>query len=494
MSERGGRGERSGRGRGRARGARGRGERGAPSQGPQRGPTRSVRALAAGIVRGVLAGRGAARAHLERAVARGIEPRDRRLLTELVYGTIRHVGTLDLLLAACAKRGLGRVDEEVLATLRVGAYQLVFDERLHPGVVVDEAVEATSGRAHLRGFVNGVLRGLERKLAGRAAEDAPPEGVPSTRRLPGRAGGWVLLGEDLLPSAEADPAGWLAAACSLPLLHARALVERLGPEGALAVARAHNAPPPVFLRVNRLRTTREALLAKLAAAGLPASPGALPDSIRLEGSLGEGAHEALWAGEATVQDETAMRAARLLDPQPGERIVDLCAAPGGKATYAAELLGDRGRVDAVDVDERRLARVREAAARLGLGAVRPHLADPADPRPPEDEAPIDRVLVDVPCSNTGVLRRRVEARWRLPELDPVPLRALQARLLERAAELVRPGGVVVYSTCSIEPAEDEEQVRALLARRPDLELVEEVATLPQVGGGDGGYAAKLRRR
>lgn len=464
----------------------GRGRRGA-ARGQGQGP----RALAGGIVRGVLAGRGAARTHVERAGERAqLEGRDAALLTELVYGTLRRLGSLDLLLGRCAKGGLGRVEEDVLAHLRVAAYQLLFLDHAPAAVAVSEAVSAV-GRPSARGFTNAVLRAVGRLIVARHADDAPPAGVPPTRLLLGRERGWVELAQPLLTDPARDPVGWLAAAASLPTGHVRGLVERLGLAGAEEVARAHDAPPPVFLRVNALKTDRQQLLQRLAAAGLEASPGALPESIRLGASLGEGAWAPLWAGVASVQDETAMAVARLVDPRPGERIVDLCAAPGGKSTHLAELMRDEGRIDALDVEPPRVRKVSEAARRLGLSVIAAHLVDPADPRPPAGP-PIDRVLADVPCSNTGVLRRRVELRHRLDQLDLAPLLALQARLLRRALELVRPGGVVVYSTCSIEPAENQDQVRALLAERPELRLEEELTALPRRGGGDGGYAARLR--
>lgn len=470
---------------GRGRPARGRGER-------RRDQPETPRRLAAGIVRGVLEGRGAARTHIERASDRGLSARDLGLLTELVYGTVRRVATLDALLDACTTRGLARVDDEVLGHLRVAAYQLLFLDHVPAAVAVSEAVEAAP-EPHLRGFMNGVLRALGRAIVGRTDDDAPPAGVPSSRRLPGRERGWVLLDRDLLPSAEKDPPAWLAAACSFPLPLCKTWVARWGLEGALEVARAQNEPPPMTLRVNALRTTRGALLERLRAAGLAAEPGLLPGSVRLGASLASEALDVVDEGLAAVQDETAQRVAPFLDPRPGERVVDLTAAPGGKVSHLAELMRDQGRIDAVDVDEGRLERVKDVVRRFGLASVTVSLADPEDPRPPDDPRPIDRVLIDVPCSNTGVLRRRVEARWRLGEVDWAWLDRVQARLLARAVDLVRPGGVVVYSTCSIEAREDEERARAFLAGRPDVTLEAEELVLPTRGGGDGGYMARLRK-
>lgn len=488
------------RGRGKGKG-KGQGSKRGPKGGAGRGGQRpDVRRLAAGIVRGVLERRGAARTHLERAFERrDLGDRDRALLTELVYGTIRHLGSIDALLTRCSKKGLGKVEEQVLAAMRIGAYQLLFLDHVPDAVAVNEAVAAAGRRQHVRGFVNGILRNLKRAIAGRAPAcelcDLPsgfPLDCPPSRRLVARDGGWVVLREDLLPGVEPDPAAWLSAAASLPHGLAATWVERYGLEGALVVARAQLAPPPLFLRVNLLRGTREAFLAELEEAGVSAAVSPLrPEGLRVQG----GWRDALAAGRATVQDETAMRVAPFLSPRPGERIVDLCAAPGGKSCHLAELMHDEGIIDALDVEPSRVARIEAAVARLGLGSVRPALVDPDDPRPPAraDERPIDGVLVDAPCSNTGVLRRRVEARWRLPALDRIPLHALQARLLDRAVELVRPGGRLVYSTCSIDPAENGAQVRALLERSPTLTLEAEEEVLPRLDGGDGGYMARIGR-
>ncbi|MGE0708418.1 MAG: RsmB/NOP family class I SAM-dependent RNA methyltransferase [Planctomycetota bacterium] len=495
---------RQGQGKGKGRQGQGQGRQGGGGQrgpdgggrGPNlggRGPRQrrpEVREVAGRIVRGVLGGRGAARSLVERALEGDeLRPGDEALLTELVYGTVRQAATLDRLLEASAPRGLGKVEEALLNHLRVAAYQLVFSERVHAAVAVDAAVRAAGRWAHVRGFVNGLLRGLSRAVLERRPEDALPADVPRTRLLPGRDGGWVVLGRDLLP---AEPEAWLAAAGSLPPGLAREWTARHGPEGALELARAANAPPPTALRVNPLRAggdlvaARAEVLARLE--GARAGEG--PAAVVLAGGLGDVGRELLWGGWVTVQDETAQLVAPLLDPQPGERVVDLCAAPGGKATHLAELMRDQGRVEALDVDEDRLARVSAAARRLRLESVHTTLVPALDPRPPEG-APIDRVLADVPCSNTGVLRRRVEVRWRLDQLDWPPLLALQARLLDRALELVRPGGAVVYSTCSIDPRENEQQVQSALARHPGVRLEAELATLPRRGGGDGGYAAKL---
>ncbi|MBL4844640.1 MAG: hypothetical protein JKY65_03865, partial [Planctomycetes bacterium] len=330
---------------GRRRGQRDKRER------TQRSPAGGARALAGGIVRGVLAGRGAARTHIERALEGDqLDQRDEGLLTELVYGTIRHTATIDHVLEAHARGGLRKIEEAVLNHLRVATYQLLFLENVRHAVVVDEAVRSVGRRDHVRGFVNGLLRGVIRTLDGTQLEDAAPPDVPASHRLPGREGGWVFLKRPLLPEDASDP-DWLALATSLPGSLARAWCERFGPEAALELARAQNSPPPLFLRVNLLQTTREEALAALNAEEPCAEPGSLPLSIRLRGGLGEIGSQLLWKGWLSVQDETAQGVAPLLEPRPGERLVDLCAAPGGKATHLAELLGAEGQLEALDVDE-----------------------------------------------------------------------------------------------------------------------------------------------
>jgi 16S rRNA (cytosine967-C5)-methyltransferase len=234
------------------------------------------------------------------------------------------------------------------------------------------------------------------------------------------------------------------------------------------------------------------LLAELLAAGVTALARARPEAIVLEGAGDVGKHASVSEGRASVQDETAMSVAALAGVRPGMRVLDLCAAPGGKATHLAELMGDRGLVVATDASGARLERVRENVARLGLRSV--WVAELEDGQPP-GSTPYESVLADVPCSNTGVLRRRVEVRGRVGSLERASLLELQAKLLRLALARTAPGGTLVYSTCSIEDDENEAMVKALLAERPgEVELASEHLVLPRRGGGDGGYAAVLKRR
>jgi 16S rRNA (cytosine967-C5)-methyltransferase len=244
------------------------------------------------------------------------------------------------------------------------------------------------------------------------------------------------------------------------------------------------------LRVNTLRTDRAALLAALVQAGIDAEAGEHPHAVRLRETASVAELPGYDAGWFTVQDESAMRAAAALEISPEDRVLDLCAAPGGKATYVAERMGGRGRVVACDVQEKRLQTVNQLAHRLGITCIETCLLQAGGELP---EGPFDAALVDVPCSNTGVLGRRPEARWRPRPEDLAELTALQTRLLLSALARVRSGGAVVYSTCSIEPEENAAVVRSVLSQTQAFALEAEEEMTPG-GPSDGGYWARLRRK
>jgi 16S rRNA (cytosine967-C5)-methyltransferase len=267
-------------------------------------------------------------------------------------------------------------------------------------------------------------------------------------------------------------------------------VDRLGIDEVRRLGFWFAGAAPVTLRCNSLRCSREDFLQQLTEAGIAADAGGHPQAVRLREMAAIRDIPGYAEGYFSVQDESGMHVAAAVDPQAGETILDLCAAPGGKATHLAELMRNEGRVVACDTDARRLQTVNELSRRLGLTILSTtRIEKDADP----PEGPFDRVLVDVPCSNTGVLGRRPEARWRLRPDDLRHLPTLQTGLLRQAAMRVRPGGVVVYSTCSIEPEENRAVVEAVLPEMPSMHLeadAEAIAGRPA----DGGYWARLRMK
>lgn len=406
---------------------------------------------------------------------------DRRLLTQLVYGTIRRRATLDALLKAVVRRPPSAVEPRVRDVLRLGVYQLAFLTHVPRHAAVDESVRLAGyvGSPQARGFVNGVLRRVAELVTDEFVEQPAADAVPTDD------GRYRRLARPLFPGV--DSADYLALAFSYPKWLVDRWLRRYGPEESRRIAFWFNAPPPLWLRVNRLQTDRETYRLRLAARLIEAEPGEHPQSLRLVEHLPVRSLPGYEDGDFTVQDHTAMLAASALGVRPGMRVLDLCAAPGGKATHLAELMDDRGRVVACDPDERRLALVTTQCRRLGLHAVEPCLLG-SDGEPPP--GPFDAALVDVPCSNTGVLGRRPEARWRLRPADLDHLVRLQTRLLLQALDRVKPGGAVVYSTCSLEPEENRGVIEAVSRLVRSVRCEADHLALPGRPS-DGGYWARL---
>jgi 16S rRNA (cytosine967-C5)-methyltransferase len=302
----------------------------------------------------------------------------------------------------------------------------------------------------------------------------------------------------------ADPAQALALRRSLPDWLAALLLQWLSPEAAEAFAVASNLPHSVDLRVNPLRASAEQLLEQLRAAGLEVEPlPGLPLGLSLRGRRGDlRLLPGFEAGQWCVQDRAAQRIATLLAPESGQRVLDACAAPGGKSTHLAELMGDQGELWAVDRSAARLERLRRNAARLGLGCIRTLAADALvlASEKPAWIGYFDRILLDAPCSGLGTLARHADARWRIEPQAIDALVKLQRSLLEALLPLLKPGGRLVYATCTVHPAENRQQVAALLADHPALALLESWQVWPGAAdagdgagqAGDGFFAALLQ--
>jgi 16S rRNA (cytosine967-C5)-methyltransferase len=395
-----------------------------------------------------------------------LDDRDRAFVTELVYGTVRGQRRIDDLLTRVVKRPLPRLDPPVRGALRMGAYQLLHDVPAH--AAVSETVDALVARSpRARGFVNANLRALTRI--------GPPFPEP-----------------DALAVALSYP-DWLVARLS----------DVLGDDVARGALAAMNEPAAVTIRPNRRVTTADALEIELRDAGVQVERGRLVRGALLVRGLGDPARlAAVREGRATPQDQGSQAVVAALDPQPGDRVADLAAAPGGKATGIGERVGDDGAVAALDIDPGRVRLVAGAATRLGLAAVHAVVGDAT--AAPLRTGTFDRVLLDAPCSGIGVLRRRPDARWQLRETAIAELAALQVELLEAAAALVRPGGLLVYSVCTL----TEEETLGVDAWAT-AQLGEFVADaplappwrahgrgallLPQDAGTDGMYVLALRR-
>jgi 16S rRNA (cytosine967-C5)-methyltransferase len=379
---------------------------------------------------------------LHRAFLRGtLDPRDRALTMELVYGVLRHRASLDWRLSQCVDRPLDQLPLTVWTALRLGAYQLLYLTRVPPSAAVNQAVELVKtlrGR-DWSGLVNAVLRSLLRR-------PAPP-----------------------FPDIAKEPIQALALRYSCPTWLVERWVSRHGLQHAQALCEATVTIPPLTIRANLLRIPRELLAERLAQAGLVARPTAVsPVGLVLDKMGAVFQIQEFHQGLFYVEDEAAQLVPLILDPQPGERVLDACAAPGGKTTHIAACMNNRGVVVAMDHSADRLRVVAENCRRLGVSIVQSQMMD-ATALPTSWGAPtFDRVLVDAPCSGLGVLRRQPEGKWRKEAGMLLRHHAKQLRLLESVARVLRPGGVLVYSTCSTEWEETEAVIEAFCEGQPQF--------------------------
>ena len=393
---------------------------------------------------------------LQHALERArLDPRDSALCAEIVYGTLRWRRHLDWRLGPHLKRPLAKLDPWVRALLRLTAYQIVFLDRVPRWAAVDEAVSVARLKSRAPGpaeFVNAVLRSLTRS--------AQPPRLPS------------------------DPVEAAAIRWSFPDWMAGRWIGRYGAAEAERLMAALNERPPITIRANTLRISRDDLARRLRDEELAETdPTALaPEGLAVRrGAVGRWA--AFTAGWCSIQDEASMLIARLLEPKPGELVADVCAAPGTKTTHLAQLMGNRGRIVAFDPNAARLRLVTQAASRLGVSIVETHVGGVAAVSGRWKDR-CDRVLVDAPCSNLGVLRRNPDVKWKRDDSDLARLADRQHGILTAAAGLVKPGGRLVYATCSLEPEENDDVVRGFLQRHP-VWRVDPPAGFPVAPGPDG---------
>ncbi|MEH1775552.1 16S rRNA (cytosine(967)-C(5))-methyltransferase RsmB [Nostoc sp.] len=422
---------------------------------------------------------------------------DRRLVTELVYGSVRRQRTLDTLIDQLAKKKSHQQPQDLRTILHLGFYQLRYQERIPASAAVNTTVQLAkeNGFSGLTGFVNGLLRQyirLAEKIKGDPLQ-LPENPVEFSDFSPDLETSLPFLspkrGEALNspPSLLGKGAGGLGFALTFPndvksqverlgILHSfpdwivQVWLEQLGLTDTEKLCEWMNQSPTIDLRINPLRTSIEKVETALQSAGvLVKRIPHLPQALRLIGSAGSiqklpGFKEGWW----TVQDSSAQLVSHLLDPQPDEVVIDVCAAPGGKTTHIAELMGDKGKIWACDRTPSRLRKLQENSQRLNLQSIQIYTGDSRHSKQFQNTA--DRVLLDAPCSGLGTMHRHADARWRQTPESVRELSVLQQELLTHTSTFVKPDGVLVYATCTLHPAENEEVISAFLAESPDWQI------------------------
>ena len=417
------------------------------------------------------------------------ETDQRQRATDLVFGTMRNRGAIDKVIAAFSSRPVERIEGELLAIIRVGVYELIYCPATQEHAIVNEAVEyakAATGKKQV-GFVNAVLRQIIRHISHR---QSPLSQADAERTLIQTTSSGCEFDTDFLPDRKSCPATYLATVFSLPEWLITDWLIEFGEEFARQICLASNRKPSITIRPNKLRTTTTALAEKFRQTGIEQEISSDDSMIKIKSPQAVSQLPGFAQGEFIVQDMTASRPVRLLNPQPGWTILDLCAAPGVKTTQLAEATGDSGKIIATDINGRRLERVKENIIRLGIKSI-----DIVSYEKLSDFQ-FDCVLLDVPCSNTGVLAKRIEVRYRISPEAIQALTSTQKILLSTAAAKIKPHGRICYSTCSIQKAENSVLIRDFLKRNPAFALEGEELILPSSGefDYDGGYTAILIRK
>ncbi len=408
---------------------------------------------------------------------------DRSFVTELVYGTVKWKLTLDRVIAAYSNIKMEKLSPWILNILRMGAYQILYMTRVPNSAACNESVNLAGRYGHKAssGFVNAVLRNIARNGAGVA-----------------------------VPSKEQDITGHLSVRYSYPKWLVDKYIGLFGADFAEGLLDAGNGTPELTLRANTLRVTPEELVEALKTEGVEATAGKyVREAVVLKSTTAIAKLKAFEDGLFQVQDESSMLTAAVLAPKAGETVLDACSAPGGKATHMAQLMQDSGTIIARDIHEHKLKLIDSAAARLGIHIVKSELHDAALPDSSHEKA-FDRILLDAPCTGLGIVRRKPDIKWARQTKDIESIMTLQKTLIQSVSGALKPGGVLVYSTCTVLPEENEDIIRSFLDNNDDFNTDDIAQYLPPVlaeyasgctlqlypnrDGIDGFFIARLRRK
>jgi len=420
-----------------------------------------------------------------------VQTDEKQRATDLVFGTIRNRAAIDMLIARLGDCPVERISAKLLNIIRIGAYELIYSPATAEYSIVNEAAEnaKTVGGKKQTGFANALLRQISRHIKNR---QIPLSEANAVRTLPQTLLTGCEFDGNVLPDPELSPADYFSAAFSLPKWLVSDWLAEYGREKTQQICFASNRKPGLYVRPNKLKTTTRELAERFRRVDIDFEIPADESMVRIKGARAITELPGFNEGLFSIQDITASQAVRILKPQPGWTILDLCAAPGGKTTQLAELTGDSAKIIATDIDNERLEMVKDNITRLGINSVNVAAYENLEKVTTQFGA-FDAVLLDVPCSNTGVLAKRIEVRYRIKPRTITELTKTQAELLRAAAVMIKPQGKICYSTCSIQKEENSQLIGEFLQKNRNFKLESEVLILPSAEGfdHDGGYVAVI---
>jgi 16S rRNA (cytosine967-C5)-methyltransferase len=455
---------------------------------------KNARAVSAFVLNKLKSQRDYAADILNKHIARLEVISEKQRATDLVFGCLRNLSIIDHCISILANCPVERIQSKILNILRPAVYELVYCPWTAEYAIVNESVEIakkTAGRKQAA-FVNAVLRQITRHLKNREAELKNTE---QKKVVPQNEMKGCLFDAEILPEIEEHTIDYFSLVFSLPSWLIKNWLEEYGPDTTRQICFASNRRPKIWIRPNLLKTTIEKVTEKLEKSGIEYQLSEEKTMVQIKGGSAVKKLPGFSDGEFTIQDLTAAQAVCMLNPEPGGRILDLCAAPGTKTTQLAERTFDKAEIVATDISTERLKMVVENIKRLGIKSVTIKPYEEIE-KEAQESGLFDSILLDVPCSNTGVLCKRIEVRFRITPDAIEKLSKTQLGLLKSAVNLLKPNGKICYSTCSIQPEENSLLVRKFLDANKDFKLETEKLVLPSAKAPDhdGGYIAIITRK